>query len=126
MFDVQTDCYIHACNSGGQKVLGIPSDISKTSDLLPPTPGQKMNFKQNGRKRVLFWAQHCRERGRLRDEPNDDKKKLSLGLGAESYVTITWKVFFSVVYRAMNGLCGEVRLALATLLFDSVRSGRLT
>lgn len=34
--------------------------------------------------------------------------------------------FFSVVYRAMNGLCGEVHLASATLLFDSVRSGRRT
>lgn len=58
--------------------------------------------------------------------PMTIKKKLSLGLGAESYVTITRKGFFSVVYRAMNGLCGEVRLASATLLFDSVQSGRLT
>ena len=36
------------------------------------------------------------------------------------------RFFFSVVYRAMNGLCGEVHLASATLLFDSVRSGRRT
>ena len=107
-------------------MLGIPSDISKTSDLLPPTPGQKMNFKQNGRKRVLFWAQHCRERGRLRDEPNDDKKKIVIRIRGRVLCYNYLEGFFSVVYRAMNGLCGEVRLALATLLFDSVRSGRLT
>ena len=34
--------------------------------------------------------------------------------------------FFSVVNRAINGLCGEVRLASATLLFDYVRSGHRT
>ena len=94
MFDVQTEGYLYVCNSGGKKVLELPSDISKTSDLLPLTPRQTMNFKQNGRKRVLFWA-HIAERGG--DEGMYpmmlEKKKLSLALGAESYVTITWKVF---------------------------------
>lgn len=32
------------------------------------------------------------------------------------------RFFLSVVYRPMNGLCGEVRLASATLLFDSHRT----
>ena len=66
MFDVQTEGYLHACNSGGQKVPGLPSDISKTSDLLPPTPGQTMNFKQNGRKRGPFLGATLQREGEMK------------------------------------------------------------
>lgn len=66
MFDVQTEGYLHVCNSGGQKVLGLPSDISKISNLLPPTPGQTMKVKQNGRKRVLFGGASLQREGEMK------------------------------------------------------------
>ena len=58
---VLTEGYLHACNSGGQKVLGLPSDRSKPSDLsLPP---QTMNFKQNGWKRAFLGCNIAGARG---------------------------------------------------------------
>lgn len=54
------------------------------------------------------------------------KKKIVISIRGRVLCYNYLEGFFSVVNRAMNGLCGEVRLASATLLFDSVRSGHRT
>lgn len=54
------------------------------------------------------------------------KKKIVISIRGRVLCYYYVEGFFSVVNRAINGLCGEVRLASATLLFDSVRSGHRT
>ena len=80
--------------TGGQKCCNLFSDISETSDLSPPTPN-KIEFLANGWN-DCFFGHNIAGGGGVRgqwDVPKGDKKKLSLG--AESYITITWKGFFT-------------------------------
>ena len=44
--------------SGGQKCWDLSINTSKNSDLLPPS-SKNVKCEQNGRKLILFWAQHC-------------------------------------------------------------------
>ena len=57
--------------SGGQKCCHLFSDISKTSDLFPPTPN-KDEFWANGCNDCFFWPQHCW--GEWRDDGMNPKK----------------------------------------------------
>ena len=60
----------------------------------PPLPPQtKLNFAQMGGNECFIWLKHCW--GDWGDDGMNPKpnKKLSLGVG--SYITITWKGFFT-------------------------------
>ena len=81
----------HSYN-GGQKCWGLSCGITKTSGLFPPTPNK-----------VKFWAKWLEMSaflattllggvGGRRMNPKPNQKWL---LGARSYVTITWKVFYT-------------------------------
>ena len=69
--------------------------VKLATPLLPPQT--KLNFEQIGsnRSNECFFAYNIAggSGGGQRDEPKRPNKKLSLG--AESYVTITWKGFFT-------------------------------
>ena len=74
---------------GGQKCWDLSSDIAKTGEPSPPTPIK-----------VQFWAKwvegHNIAGGSWGEDGMNPKpnKKLSLGVGS-SYVTMTWKGFFT-------------------------------
>ena len=70
--------------NGGQKCWDLSSDITKTSDRS----SNKVEFGAKMKMSAFFG--HNIARGRMNPKPN---KKLSLGAG--SYVTITWKGFFT-------------------------------
>ena len=78
--------------NGGQKCWGLSCGITKTSGLFPPTSNK-----------VEFWAKWLEMSaflattllggvGDRRMNPKPNQKWL---LGAGSYLTITWKVFFT-------------------------------
>ena len=66
--------------------------VKLATPLLPPQT--KLNFEQIGSNEGFFAHNIAGgSGGGRRDEPKRPNKKLSLG--AESYVTITWKGFFT-------------------------------
>ena len=76
-------------NSILQKCWDLSSDISKTSDPLPPLPPQrKLNFEHHGWIWVLFMATTLLW-GRRGDNGINPKPVKKLSLGAKCYITIT-------------------------------------
>ena len=76
------------CGKGGSGVFLV----KLTTPSLPPQT--KLNFEQNGWKRVLIWPQHCWGGGWV-GERRDEPKAKKLSLGADCYVIFTWKGCFT-------------------------------
>ena len=93
--------------NGGQKCWDLFSDISKTSKPSPLPPQIKLNFEQMGGIDCFIWPQHCWG-GEWGDDGISPKLIKKLSLGAESYVTVTWKGFFTqsqVLFSFIVVLC---------------------
>lgn len=94
--------------SGGQKCWDLSINTSKNSDLLPPS-SKNVKCEQNGRKLILFWAQHCLGGGGgggavgWRDEPEVDEKKKLL-LRGHSCATITWECFSTMSQSVLTSI----------------------
>ena len=94
--------------NGGQKCWDLFSDISKTSKPSPLPPQIKLNFEQMGGIDCFIWPQHCWGGGEWGGDGIGPKLIKKLSLGAESYVTVTWKGFFTqsqVLFSFIVVLC---------------------
>ena len=85
--------FIHNTNRRDQKCWDLSSNISKTSNLSPSALN-KVEFWAPWVEKSPFLAKHCWGGGEG-DEGMSPKPIKKLSLGAESYVTITWKGFFT-------------------------------